>query len=62
MAKAVMWPESQDLMCFEGFDEHSELINTEKGLDKYGSSAYYVDEDWLEDVKNGKVRNLVMED
>lgn len=60
--KVVTWPECQDLMCYEGFDENSELINSEKGLDLYGSSAYYVDEDWLNDVNQGKIKNLVLEE
>lgn len=43
----VMWPESQDLMTYEGFDEHSELINDENGLECFGSSAYFVEAEWI---------------
>lgn len=38
----VQWPEVQTLMEEEWFQEESILINDEKGLDKYGSSAYFV--------------------
>ena len=37
----ITWPESQDLMDKEWFNE-CELINSEYGQDKYGSSAYLV--------------------
>jgi hypothetical protein len=47
----VCWPESQMLMTKKGFCEHCELINSEKGLDKYGSSAYLVDEDWFNQIE-----------
>lgn len=47
----VCWPESQMLMTKKGFYEHCELINSEKGLDKYGSSAYLVDEDWFNQIE-----------
>jgi hypothetical protein len=48
MAYAVVtWPESQALMELEGFEENSYLVNDEKGMEDFGSSAYFVDEDWL---------------
>lgn len=43
----VCWPESQTLMDLEGFDENSNLINDEEGLEIYGSSAYFVNSKWL---------------
>lgn len=43
----VMWPEIQELMGLDGFRENSYLINDDKGIDKFGSSAYFVDVDWL---------------
>ena len=43
----IEWPEIQELMDLEGFEENSHLILDEKGLDKYGSSAYFVNEKWL---------------
>ena len=49
MAKYVVisWPDSQDLMDKEGFRENSYLVNDEQGIEDFGSSAYFVDEDWL---------------
>lgn len=43
----VTWPESQDLMDKPGFRENSYLINDDKGIEDFGSSAYFVDEEWL---------------
>lgn len=44
----IMWPDIQEYMDKEGFRENSHLINDEVGLDKYGSSAYFVNKAWLE--------------
>lgn len=49
----VCWPESQMLMEKKGFRQNCELINSEQGFDKYGSSAYLVNEEWYEQFKNG---------
>ena len=43
----IQWPESQALMSEKGFREHSCLINDEPLIDEVGSSAYFVEEDWL---------------
>lgn len=43
----VRWPEIQELMGLDGFTENSHLILDEKGVDEYGSSAYFVNENWL---------------
>lgn len=43
----VCWPDSQDLMDKEGWEENSMLINDEHGLETYGSSAYLVCSKWL---------------
>ena len=52
----ITWPEIQDLMEKEGFDEHSYLINDEKGLDDYGSSSYFVEENWLNSlIQSGEI-------
>jgi hypothetical protein len=40
----VCWPDSQALMEKPWFDE-CELINTESGVAKHGSSAYLVPEE-----------------
>ena len=45
----VTWPEIQHYMGLPGFDENAFLVNDEEGLEKFGSSAYFVDEDWLND-------------
>lgn len=41
----VHWPESQELMEIEGFDEHSSLY-----LDE--SAAYFVEKDWYDENVN----------
>ena len=46
--EVVCWPNIQYLMEMEGFRENSYLINDEKGLEEFGSSAYFVNCDWLE--------------
>ena len=46
-AFVMMWPESQCLFEKKGFRSNTKLINGEEGLDKFGSSAYLVDEDWF---------------
>ena len=38
-----------------GFRENSALINSEKGLIKYGSSAYIVNPEWLNKVNSGEI-------
>ena len=43
----VTWPEAQELIELEGFKENSYLINDEKGISKFGYSAYFVNMDWL---------------
>lgn len=40
----VSWPESQELMEMEGFDEHASLADCEQ----FGPCAYFVDKEWLE--------------
>lgn len=44
----IQWPEIQDIMELEGFRDNSYLINDEKGLKEYGSSAYFVNTKWLD--------------
>lgn len=39
--KVITWPESQDLMEKPWFNE-CELINSNYGQEKYGSSAYLI--------------------
>ena len=42
----VTWPDSQELMELEGFRDNSYLVNDTKGLDDFGSSAYFVNFEW----------------
>jgi hypothetical protein len=44
----VTWPESQEIMEWEGFTENSELISDDETLALYGSSSYRVYTDWLQ--------------
>ena len=48
----VCWPEIQFLFEEEGFDENAYLINDEKGIDDFGSSAYFVNFDWINSLHN----------
>ena len=51
MSKIVVtWPDSQYLMNFSDYREHSKLINGERGLEEYGSCAYLVDEEWWDSL------------
>ena len=43
----VCWPDSQILMELPGFQDNCCLINDDKFLDIYGSSAYFVNQKWL---------------
>lgn len=42
----VTWPDIQHIMDLDGFDKHSYLINDEQGIEDFGSSAYFVLEEW----------------
>lgn len=43
----ITWPDIQYYMSEPGFDENSYLINDEEGIEKFGSSAYFVNTVWL---------------
>lgn len=47
--EVVCWPEVQDLFDIPGFRENSYLVNDEKGMEDFGSSAYFVSLDWLKE-------------
>lgn len=53
----VCWPESQMLMEKKGFYDNCTLINSEKGLEKYGSSAYLVEKDWYNKFMNNELED-----
>lgn len=42
----VTWPDVQDLFGIAGFYDNAYLINDEKGIEDFGSSAYFVLEEW----------------
>lgn len=46
----VTWPDSQELMDKEGFNENCYLINDDKGMEEFGSSAYFVNKEWLDRI------------
>ena len=52
--EVVCWPESQMLMELDGFEENSYLVNDDRGLHEFGSSAYFVNRKWLEEKVNIK--------
>ena len=56
--EVVTWPQSQNLMSLNGFRKNSALINSDKGLDIYGSSAYRVDPNWLKKAQNGELSEV----
>jgi hypothetical protein len=43
----VQYPEIQQYMDKDGFTDNAHLINDDIGLEKYGSSAYFVNEKWF---------------
>lgn len=47
----VTWPEIQELMDKPGFRDNSYLINDNKGIEDFGSSAYFVDNNWLAEYR-----------
>lgn len=58
----VTWPESQKITSYEGFEVNSILINSDAGLDAYGSCAYRVNPKWWDAIRRGKVRELSKEE
>lgn len=47
--EVVTWPESQEIMEIDGFEEHAKLINDSYGLKRFGSAAYVVESEWLKE-------------
>lgn len=50
MYTVITWPDIQELMVEDGFREHSYLVNDEQGMIDFGSSAYFVDIEWLKSL------------
>lgn len=46
----VQWPEIQHFMDTYGFEYHSHLINDAAGMEKFGSSAYFIEKEWYDEV------------
>lgn len=46
----VQWPEIQELLDIEGFENNSCLINEDPFFTIYGSSAYFVRKSWLNSI------------
>ena len=44
----ITWPECQYLMDIEGWRNHCYLINDGYGIEKFGSSAYFVEKNWYD--------------
>ena len=49
--EVVCWPEVQMLFELEGFRENAYLVNDDKGMLEFGSSAYFVRKSWLDTIK-----------
>ena len=50
--EVVCWPESQMYMELDGWEDNSYLVNDEHGLDDFGSSAYFVNSEWLKNAND----------
>ena len=48
----VQWPDVQSLMDFDWFQDECHLINDENGVEKYGSSAYFVPKNRIDSLKS----------
>ena len=46
---AITFPEIQEYMEQEGFEENAYLINDEHGINDFGCSAYFVRTEWLKE-------------
>jgi hypothetical protein len=56
--KLISWPEVQELMEREGFQEHSSLTCE---TDKFGSQAYFIELQWLKEINELKAIEDEME-
>ena len=54
--KVIEWPEVQELMDKDEFDQHVLLINDQPLLKEYGTQAYLVRVSWLNDLKDAENR------
>jgi formylglycine-generating enzyme required for sulfatase activity len=54
----ITWPESQDLFEQPWFDE-CHLVNDDQGLENFGSSAYFVPENRVNEMKSENVSDFI---
>lgn len=47
MYLVVTWPEVQLCMERPGWEDHSYLVNDDRGIADFGSSAYFVEVEWF---------------
>ena len=47
MYLVVTWPEVQLYMERPGWEDHSYLVNDDRGIADFGSSAYFVEVEWF---------------
>ena len=45
--EVICWPDIQFLFGIEGFWDNAYLVNDERGIEDYGSSAFFVRSNWL---------------
>ena len=46
----IRWPEIQELMEVNGFEQNCCLINDDPFIQEYESSAYFVRVNWLKNI------------
>lgn len=51
----VMWPESQELEDYPGFEDNCFLISDSRGIEKFGSGAYFVNLAWYYKVLSDQI-------
>lgn len=54
----VEWPESQELMDYEGFADNCTLILS----DGFGSASYMVNKNWYSQLRNDELKKTEYED
>ena len=56
----ITWPDIQDLMEHDDFNDNACLITDDPFIQEYGSSAYFVRESWI-DVLEQEMRDSLMD-
>ena len=60
--EVVTWPESQIIPTKEGALENCALINSEHGIEIYGSSAYRVNPQWYQKLLSNELADMPEEE